>query len=90
MICDYCGLQRGHTKDHLITRNQARRNPKAAYHRKDAKFIVRACLRCNVNKGTSLRVPPSHEHLIPELEAITGGVYAIYDGTSATLRSVVK
>ena len=89
-ICEYCKKAKGHTTDHLITRAQARRNPKAAYHRNDDRYKVRACLACNVAKGTRLRVPVTHEHLIAELGELTGGVYATFDGTAEDLREVVK
>lgn len=88
--CAYCGKARGHTTDHLITRAQARRNPKAAYHRNDARFKVRSCLGCNVAKGTRLRVPPSHADVIAELEEITHGKYAVWSGDAEGLRDVLK
>lgn len=89
MICAYCRGQASQT-DHLITRNQARRRHTAAQARDLAKYKVPSCMPCNIAKGCLLRVPKSHAHLIPELEALTGGVYAVFDGTAASLRTVVK
>lgn len=88
--CAYCGVARGGFTDHLITRSQARRNIAAAKRREDARYKVRACRECNEAKGTRLRVPPALAHLIPEIEALTGGVYAVFDGSAKSLRKVVR
>ena len=90
MKCAYCGIRRGVQWDHLITRNQARRAVNAARWREDPKYKVRSCMECNIAKGPRLRVPESMAHLIPELEAITDGKYATYDGTAEDLRAVVN
>lgn len=90
MMCAYCGVREGHQTDHLVTKNQARRRHTAASARNDPRFKVACCSFCNQAKGTRLRVPRSHAHLIPELEALTGGVYAVFSGDLAELRTVVK
>ena len=90
MQCAYCGERRGHQTDHLITNNQARRSLRAAKERNNPRFKVPCCSFCNQAKGTLLRVPVVMRHLIPELEQITGGVYATWDGSLETLREVVK
>ena len=90
MHCAYCGERRGHQTDHLITNNQARRSLRAAQQRNSPRFKVPCCRECNEAKGTRLRVPVELAHLIPELELITGGVYATWDGTPEGLREVVK
>lgn len=85
--CAYCRVKRGHTKQHLITRNQARRNLNAARARSEARFIIPACLDCNVRVGTRLRVPSGYKHTAA-LEAITGDKYGVWDGGS--LAEVVR
>lgn len=90
MNCAYCQRREGHQTDHLITKNQARRRIRADVLRRDPCYQVPACRECNEAKGTRLRVPESHAHLIPELEAITGGVYAVWDGSLEALREVVR
>lgn len=87
--CAYCG-KRAVQKDHLITKNQARRRIRAAALRDDPCYIVQACRNCNEGKGARLRVPPSHEHLIADLETLTGGKYAVWGGDAESLRSAVK
>lgn len=89
-ICAYCRERRGHTKDHLIPRAVARRNPAAAQKRQSGRYIVRCCLTCNHRKGARLRVPTSLAHLIPELSDLTKRPYAVWDGTPEGLREVVK
>jgi len=89
-MCAYCQWREGHQTDHLITKNQARRRHTAASARNDPRFKVPCCSFCNQAKGTRLRVPGSHAHLIPELEALTGGVYAVWDGSLEALREVVR
>ena len=76
--------------DHLIPRNAARRRHTADQARELAKYKVPACMPCNIAKGPLLRVPRSHAHLIPELEALTGNVYGVFDGKLKSLRAVVK
>lgn len=85
--CSYCKEKRGHTRQHLITRNQARRNINAARHRSEARFIIPCCLDCNVRLGTRLRVPVGYTHKAA-LEAITGDVYGEWAGGS--LEEVVR
>ena len=85
--CAYCSKERGNTKQHLITRNQARRNLNAARHRSEARFIIPCCLGCNVRLGTRLRVPEGYPHTTA-LEAITGDKYGVWDGGS--LAEVVR
>lgn len=87
--CTYCLKERGSHTDHLITRNQARRNLNAARHRQDARFKVKSCPTCNWRKGTRLRVPVGYA-FTAELEALTGDRYAEFDGTPESLREVVK
>lgn len=62
----------------------------AQRERENPDYKVRACRACNEAKGTRLRVPLSHAHLIPALVALTGGVYAVWDGSAEGLREVVK
>lgn len=88
--CAYCGVRRAVQVDHLITRNQARRRVAAASWREDARYKVRACRECNEAKGTRLRVPPSHERYIPELQEITGNTYGVWDGTPEGLHEVLR
>ena len=88
--CAYCTEKPAVHRDHLITKNQARRRPLAAVARNDPKYIVRSCADCNWIKGLRLFVPESHAHLIPELEALTMGRYRVWTGDAETLRVVVK
>ena len=88
--CEYCREHRPLTIDHLITTAQKRRSIAAARERENPRYKVLACHSCNVAKGTRLRVPESHAHLIPELQALTHGVYAVWDGSVEALRVVVK
>ena len=90
MICAYCGIRRGNTTDHFIKKNQVARNWRLRVWREHPAYKVRACTECNLAVYTRLRVPVSHAHLIPELEARTNGKYATYDGTAEDLRAVVK
>lgn len=86
--CAYGTLEkpcRATTIDHLITRAAARRTKAAALLRDDPQYIVACCLDHNVAKGTLLRVPESHGHLIDELEALTLSTYAVWDGQARTL-----
>ena len=87
--CAFCG-GRAVQRDHFITRAQARRSPRAAAERETERYQVAICRRCNEAKGPRLRVPESLAHLIPELEAITDGKYATFDGTARDLDAVVK
>lgn len=80
--CAYCRLVRATQRDHLITRNQARRLPRAAAARDDARYQVPSCADCNLKKYTRLLVPANMAALIPELEAITLGRYRTWDGAS--------
>lgn len=86
--CIYCGLELGRTKQHLITRAVARRSPKAAAAREDARFVLPCCLSCNVRVGTSLRVPVGYRYK-RELEEITGCRYGVFDGEQG-LRQIVR
>lgn len=86
--CAYCGRELGRTKQHLITRAVARRSPKAAAMRDDARFVLPCCLSCNVRVGTSLRVPPGYRFKAA-LEEITGCKYGVFDGEKG-LREVVR
>lgn len=79
-VCAYCGVNRAVHTDHLISKNAAKRRLAAQMNRERAIYKVPACAPCNLRKYTLLRVPPSHAHLIPELEEITGSLYAIFDG----------
>lgn len=82
--CGYCNgpaVQR----DHYITKNQARRNVKAARERENPRYQVAACRNCNEAKGALLRVSERDAHLIAELEAITGSTYGTWDGNPRTL-----
>ena len=88
--CAYCGKRPGKFVDHLITKAQARRRPRALINRDDPRFKVPACRECNEAKGTRLRVPASRAHLIPQLQRITGNVYAVWQGDAEGLRGVVK
>ena len=90
MICAYCQKNQGRTVDHLISKSASRRVLEAAMERENPAYKVRACSECNVSKGTLLRVPPSHAHLIGELQRITRAAYGIYDGTPESLREVVR
>lgn len=90
MTCAYCGRGGRMTTDHLIKRSQARRSINAARERENPRYKVPACAACNQAVYTRLRVPVSHAHLIPELEALTGGKYDTWDGTPEGLREVVK
>lgn len=78
------------TIDHLIKRGQARRNINAARERENPRYKVPACSACNTTLWVRTRVPVSHAHLIPELEALTGGRYSTWDGSAEGLRKVVK
>lgn len=84
MTCAYCGAP-ATEPDHLISRNQTRGNMAAARCRDLPRYIVPSCHACNMAKYTLHRVPESMGHLIPEIEAITGNRYEVWDGDSATL-----
>lgn len=86
--CAYCRKSRGATTDHLITKNQARRMPRAQANREEPRFKVKACSACNIAKYTLLRVPVGYPHK-SELEEITGCTYGWYDGTPESLREVL-
>ncbi len=87
--CAYCRKARGATTDHLITKNQARRLPRAAAMREEPRFKVDACHSCNVAKYTLLRVPVGYPHK-DELEDVTGCIYGWFDGSVESLREVVR
>jgi hypothetical protein len=89
-ICAYCNKQPAIHTDHLITKNQARRNLAAARAREQTRFKVPSCGDCNWRKGVRLFVPASHADFVVELEAITHGTYRVWDGDPAALREVVK
>ena len=90
MNCAYCLTRRAVQTDHMIKKAQARRSARAQNERENPRFKVRVCHECNMAVYTRNRVPVSHAHLIPELEAITGGVYATYDGNPESLREVIR
>ena len=86
--CLYCG-ERAVQRDHLIKTAGARRSVEARRTRELAQCQVAACRDCNEAIGTRCFVPPSHVHLIPELQRITGSVYGVFDGNPATLRRLL-
>lgn len=77
--CVYCPDRAVHL-DHLISKNQARRRVEAWRARENPRYKLPTCFAHNMRKYTFNRVPPSHAHLIPELEEITGNAYAVWDG----------
>ena len=83
--CAYCGKAPGRTTDHLIKRAAARRRVEAARERENARYKVKCCHPCNVAIYTLCRVPESHVHLIPELEALTACAYRTWNGDPRTL-----
>lgn len=83
-LCAYCGNP-ATEPDHLISRNQTRGNQAAARCRDLPRYIVPSCHECNFRKLTAHRVATGMEELIPELEAITGNTYTVWDGDPATL-----
>lgn len=89
-LCAYCNTRRAVQVDHLISKNAARRRHQAQAARERAIYKVPACRECNEAKYTRNRVPVSMAHLIPELEEITGSLYATFDGSAEDLREVVK
>lgn len=88
--CAYCHKRRGHQTDHLINRNQARRQLNAALVRDDPAFKVRACRECNEAKGTRLLVPMDMPDTLAFLNALNIGLYRGWAGDAETLREVVR
>ena len=88
--CAYCQGRNGRAvqRDHFIKRRHLNR-VSAAIERENPKYQVACCRFDNEAVGTRCFVPPSHVHLIPELMAMTGSVYGVYDGDPATLRKVL-
>ena len=89
-VCAYCNERPAVHRDHLITKNQARRLPQAQAARNAPRFIVRSCADCNWLKGTRLLVPASHAHLTAELGQLTHGHYRVWEGDREALREVVR
>lgn len=83
-----CGYCRGPAvqRDHYISKNAARRLPRAAAERENPRYQVAACRVCNESKGSLLRVAVNDAGLMPELEALTLSTYRTWDGTAGDLR----
>lgn len=76
--CAYCLTARAVHTDHIVSGADRRRYRIA---KNDARFHVPACGPCNWRKLTSRLLPASHEHLIPELNALMTGVrWRVWDG----------
>ncbi len=77
-VCAYCGRPNPEHRDHIVSKNDRRRY---GIDKNDQTFIVPSCKECNWRKLTMRLVPKSHEHLIPELNALMAGPrWQLWDG----------
>ena len=75
-VCQYCG-GRAVQRDHLFSKA---RQP-AGIDREDPEFQVASCRACNESKLAYCFVPPSMEHIIPDLNELTPGhTWRVYSG----------
>lgn len=78
MICGYCGVARAIHRDHIVSKADRDRYK---IDKDDVRFHVAACGPCNWTKSTRRLVPPSHAHLVDELNALMAGPrWQIYRG----------
>ena len=78
--CAYCGAPNATTVDHIIPKADRRR---ADIRDDDERYLVAACMRCNLNKSTRRLVPMLWEVLIPALaELIPGTPWRVWDGST--------
>ena len=75
-VCACCGCW-GDTIDHILSRAERRRQGISAY---DDRYIVVACKRDNLRKGTRRLIPPSWAHRQAELEELTNKQWQVWAG----------
>lgn len=78
MNCAYCDRPNPEHRDHIVSKNDRRRY---GIDKSDERFIVACCKEDNWRKYTMRLVPPTHAHLVDELNALMAGPrWQIYAG----------
>jgi 5-methylcytosine-specific restriction endonuclease McrA len=80
--CAYCGCSPAVHNDHIVPKALRRRHPGWE------SVTVRACMICNVRKGTRRLVPPSWADRIYELPGTKP--WMVWDGDPLKLRAVLR
>jgi hypothetical protein len=81
--CSYCSTARSVHTDHIVSKNDRRRYGIA---KNDARYHAPACPSCNWHKLDSRVVPPTHAHLVDELNARMAGTrWRVWNGDPAML-----